>query len=1015
MYRTAARLAREYPGEAAWVTIKGLFRQYRHTDAATRIAIVRRAEELLTPYWSKIKLDSPIPSDIESDQSDNAADSVSSIDNHDDAESLTERRYDGNAGKGSVARTDAITSVQPASRKLTLGLEAARRAMAAEGGRSASHQVGTGAGIAAGPRARPADTGSSRTDSGDNYSSTRPGSSPAIRGTAIPGTRGPSSAGSGGLAGSTVDQKSAARGRSPDNPTPATGVQRSSDPRAAASGGQRSSGGSSGSAGAKNGESGTNSVKGGEKPGKGTEGSSIKTGSSGGASVSSGGSTPAGKVGQSGKPIKPGAAGRGIEDTPVQFVKGVGPKMSAVLGKLEIQTVADLMRHYPRRHLDFQNRQLIRDLREHQEVSIFGSIKSVNAFQSKNRNMSVLNVVITDGTGSIIISRFVGGKSNKYLLDRYKQQFPKDAQVLASGVVERDNYSGKFRLKNAEVELLGMLPDGDEPMSESIHAGRLVPVYPLTEGVSLRFLRNVIHNALESYGAELKDPLPESVRRELELVGLREAVSTIHFPDTVEDKDCARRRLVFDELFAIQLQLAHRRYKFEQNESALSLPYTEDGLVRKLIDSLPFKLTGAQQRVFNEIGRDLQSSKPMHRLVQGDVGSGKTVVALLACMIAIENGYQAAMMAPTEILAEQHFRQFQRLLTPLGLSCTLVLGKHGAKQRREIRQGILSGQAHIAVGTHALLEDDVEFQNLGLIVIDEQHRFGVKQRARLKAKSLSPELLTMTATPIPRTLAMTMHGDLDVSEIDELPPGRKRIETKLVRPSAKEEMWDFIQSEVAKGRQIYIVFPLIDESESLSAKAATIEFEKLQLRFKNLRFGLMHGKLKPQEKDEVMEQFRDGIYNVLISTTVIEVGVDVPNATIMLIENADRFGLAQLHQLRGRVGRGSEQSYCFLISDSKSQGTRERLEILTQTNDGFVVAEKDLEIRGPGEFLGYKQSGMPDLILADLVQDARTLEEARNMAISLIKVDPELQNHKGLREILDKRLKSATVDIVRSG
>jgi ATP-dependent DNA helicase RecG len=345
-----------------------------------------------------------------------------------------------------------------------------------------------------------------------------------------------------------------------------------------------------------------------------------------------------------------------------------------------------------------------------------------------------------------------------------------------------------------------------------------------------------------------------------------------------------------------------------------------------------------------------------------------------------------------------------------------VLGKQGAKERRLIRQELLSGQVHIAVGTHALIVDDVEFHNLGLIIIDEQHRFGVKQRARLKAKSLSPELLTMTATPIPRTLALTIHGDLDVSEIDEMPPGRKPIETKLCKPGQKNGVWEFILKQVEAGRQAYVVFPLIDESETLSAKAATIEFAKLTERYKDqLRIGLMHGKLKSQEKDEVMEKFRDREFDILVCTTVIEVGVDVPNASVMVIENADRFGLAALHQLRGRVGRGAEQSYCFLVSDSRADATRQRLEILTQTNDGFVVAQKDLEIRGPGEFLGYRQSGLPDLVLADLVKDAKILEQARHAAIDLIKNDPELNNHASLKKMLVQKASTAESEIMRSG
>jgi len=721
------------------------------------------------------------------------------------------------------------------------------------------------------------------------------------------------------------------------------------------------------------------------------------------------------------------------EDVEIKFVKGVGPKMAALLQSIHINNVDDLLRHYPRKHLDFQNREYIKDLEIGSEVSIFGTIRSVSAYQAKRGNMSILTAVITDGTGSISITKFVGGKGNKFLLDRLKAQYPKGAQVLASGVVEVDDYSHRLKLKNPEVEILSLEggeqlaanykeddteSGGDNLASMSIHAGRLVPVYALTEGLSLRYLRTVINNALKAYGKYITESLPDHLIAEYGLMGLAEAFLNIHFPESVEAKDAARRRLVFDELFSIQLQMAHRRYQYEMTEDALSIVYQHapDGLVARMRESLPFKLTGAQERVFGEIVRDLGSPKPMHRLVQGDVGSGKTIVALLAFLVAIENGFQCAMMAPTEILAEQHFRQFQRLCTPLGLKCVSVLGKHGQKERRLVRQQLLSGQAHIAVGTHALIEDDVEFANLGLIIIDEQHRFGVKQRARLKAKSQSPELLTMTATPIPRTMAMTMHGDLDVSEIDELPPGRKPIETHLLKPAGKKKMWDFVRSELQKGRQAYVVFPLIDESESLSAKAATAEFEKLQAgEFKDYKLGLMHCKLKAQEKDQVMEAFRKGEYDILVSTTVIEVGVDVPNSSVMVIENADRFGLAQLHQLRGRVGRGAEQSYCFLVSEQKSIATQDRLGVLVETCDGFVVAEKDLEIRGPGEFLGYRQSGLPDLLLADLVKDAKILEEARNAAIAIMRKDPLLEGYPALAAMLARKVTGEHSEMMRSG
>ena len=714
-----------------------------------------------------------------------------------------------------------------------------------------------------------------------------------------------------------------------------------------------------------------------------------------------------------------------VYSVPVKYVKGVGPKAETVLGGLGIDTVGDLLRHYPRRHLDFSNRLFIRELKPGMEVTIFGTIRSVGAFQSRKGNVSIVTIIINDGTGNISITRFVGGKSNRYLMERYKSQYPKGAQVLVSGVTEKEKMSNKLTLKNSEIEVLGqggeISEDGEIETgtqdSTSLHTGRLVPVYPLTEGMSLRAFRNLIFNALKEFGHLIEEHLPTDHLSNLSLMKLADACEQIHFPKDVDNNEAARRRLVFDELLAIQIELAQRRYKFEATETGLSLKeLSENSLVTRLLESLPFKLTGAQERVFNEVRRDLEQPKPMHRLIQGDVGSGKTIVALLAFMVAIDNGFQGVIMAPTEILAEQHYRQFQRLCTPLGLKVALVVGKQGQKERREVRAEILSGQIHIAVGTHALLEDNVEFNNLGLIIIDEQHRFGVKQRARLKSKSMAPELLTMTATPIPRTMALTLHGDLDVSEIDEMPPGRKPIQTHLFTPSQKGKIHAAIEEQLISGRQAYIVFPLIEESETLAAKAATKEYERLRtIEFQHRRVGLMHGKLKPQEKDEVMEAFRAREFDILVCTTVIEVGVDVPNASVMVIENADRFGLAQLHQLRGRVGRGADQSYCFLVSDSQSPTTRDRLGIMVETNDGFVVAEKDLEIRGPGEFLGFRQSGLPEMILADLVKDAKILEDARNTAIAIVKEDPELTKYPALQKFAARNHKSIETEIVRSG
>lgn len=699
----------------------------------------------------------------------------------------------------------------------------------------------------------------------------------------------------------------------------------------------------------------------------------------------------------------------------IQYLRGCGPKNAELLEKLGIYTVLDLLKHFPRQHLDFQDRQKINSLVLGQDVTIFGTIRSVSAYQPKRGNISIVNVTVNDGTGSILISKFIGGKGNRFLLERYKDNFPKGAQVMASGRVEKDKYSGRLSLKNASVEVLGALSSNEEDVV-SLHAGRLVPVYPLTEGLSLRHLRNMIYVALEGYDQKIPDIVPDFIQAEYELCPVQEALWGIHFPENFALKERARRRLVFDELFIAQIQLAARRYKYEQDTAGLSLDTGKSVFINRFMADLPFQLTGAQKRVFAEISRDLSSPHPMHRLVQGDVGSGKTVVAALTALLAIENGFQVAVMAPTEILAEQHYRQFQRWLMPLGLKVGLFLGKQGIKERRKVQAELFSGQIHVAVGTHALIQEDVEFQKLGLVIIDEQHRFGVKQRAALKGKGVNPELLTMTATPIPRTLALALHGDLELSEIDELPPGRKPIKTEYFYPGERKIVYQKMREQIFAGRQVYYVFPLIEESETLSAKAAAAEYEKFCSEiFTEYAIGLMHGKLKPQEKEEVMDKFRAGQYQILVSTTVIEVGVDVPNATVMVIENADRFGLSQLHQLRGRVGRGGEQSYCFLIADAKGGATRQRLEIMCQTNDGFVIAEKDLELRGPGEFLGTRQSGLPDMVLADLVKDAKILEEARNAAITVVKGDPELKQYPLLKEIIQQGQKSEKAEMLRSG
>ena len=678
----------------------------------------------------------------------------------------------------------------------------------------------------------------------------------------------------------------------------------------------------------------------------------------------------------------------------VMYLKGIGPKIAYILNKLGIYTVGDLLYYFPRKHVDYSTRTRIRDLKVGETTTIFGTIKSVESFTTKN-NLGVVKVRINDSSGNLNLS-FFASKTNKYTQERMKTQFPKGAGIMVSGLVKFNNYDRTLTLDKPTYSIM----DDDILDPANINLARIVPIYPLSDKLNIKTLRRAIFNTIQLFKNDIETVLPEKIIKKYDLLPKRDAIEGIHFPSDNETLQKARYSLVFEELFLIQLKLALLREENNKNLSAIPLEIKKDGLVMRFIESLPFKLTSAQQRAVNEILNDLNSTKPMQRLLQGDVGSGKTVVATIMLLAAIENGYQAAIMAPTEILAQQHYNNLVKWLTPLGLKVELLLGSIGKKQRRESETNLRNGQANIAVGTHALIQDGVDFANLGAVVIDEQHRFGVKQRLALRKKSQNPQILTMTATPIPRTLAITMNGDLDLTIIDELPKGRKPIITTLT--NSRRQIAELIRHEVDAGRQAYIVYPLIEESETLSAKAATIEKERWQNEvFPNYKVGLLHGKLKNDEKDEVMAKFKNKEYDILVSTTVVEVGVDVPNATVIVIENAERFGLSQLHQLRGRVGRSDLQSYCVLSSSTKSQETRARLDIMTQTNDGFVIAEKDLQIRGPGEFLGTRQSGLPDMIIADVVNDAKILELARSEAIDFVRnnnIDdyPLLKEAKGL-------------------
>ena len=664
----------------------------------------------------------------------------------------------------------------------------------------------------------------------------------------------------------------------------------------------------------------------------------------------------------------------------VMYIKGVGPKVAYKLNKLGIFTAQDLMMYFPKKHIDYSSRTLIKNLKEGQTTSVFGYIKSVSAFNTRN-NLSVIRVVIQDESGKFELS-FFQAKGNKYLLERTKTQFPVNAGIMVSGTVKFNSYNNQLTMDKPTYSIMSgeFMEDSD---TQNLNVARIVPIYTVCEGLSIKTLRRAIFNAIELYKNDIVNIIPEQIQERLGILNKKDSVQQIHFPESINNLEHARFSLIFEELFLVQLKLIRLRENTAKNTSSYALKVHKDGLVQQFINNLPFELTSGQKQAVNEILNDMDSDTPMQRLLQGDVGSGKTVVATIMLLAAIENGYQGALMAPTEILAQQHYNNLVEWLTPMGLSVGLFLGSHGKKIRQKFETDLKNGQTHIAVGTHALIQENVEFNNLGAIVVDEQHRFGVKQRNVLKKKSQNPQMLTMTATPIPRTLALTVHGDLDLTVINELPKGRKPIKTTLT--GSHKAVWDLIKQEVDSERQAYIVYPLIDESETLSAKAATIEAERLQNEvFPQYKIGLLHGKLKNDEKDEVMKEFKEGKFDILVSTTVVEVGVDVPNATVMVIENAERFGLSQLHQLRGRVGRNSLQSYCVLITSSRSQETRERLGIMTETNDGFVIAEKDLQLRGPGEFLGTRQSGLPDLIISDIVRDAKILEIARNEAIDFV-------------------------------
>lgn len=674
--------------------------------------------------------------------------------------------------------------------------------------------------------------------------------------------------------------------------------------------------------------------------------------------------------------------------TPVQYVKGVGPKRAEELKAKGIETAGDLLYYAPFRYEDRSNLKPVNQLAPGETATVIATVVRVQAPRFRRRDLGMIEAVFTDGSRTPLAARWFHAQ---YLAGVLQP----GVRVALYGKVEFDAYQGGLIMLHPEFEILR----GDEDDEEAgLHTGRIVPVYEAAGKVSTRVFRNVLYRLTAALG-EMEDPLPESVRRRMRLPALAEALRELHFPPQETDlrllnafRTPAQVRLIFEEFFWLQVGLALKK---DEERSAAGISFQLTGRVREQIKKmLPFKPTAAQKRVLGEIARDMASTAPMNRLLQGDVGSGKTIVAAQAAVIAVENGYQTAILAPTEILATQHWLNFRKIFEPLRYNIVLLLGSLRKKEKELNKRAVSTGFAQIVIGTHALLEEDVAFARLGLVIIDEQHRFGVLQRKALQQKGLTPDVLVMTATPIPRTLALTVYGDLDLSVIDELPPGRKPIQTIHKTKHEIEQVYSFLLREIQAGRQAYIVYPAIEENEATALKAAEAAYRELtQHVFPNLRIGLLHGKLSAEEKDRVMDAFKRGELQVLVSTTVVEVGVDVPNATVMVIENAERFGLAQLHQLRGRVGRGAAQSYCILVTDKLSETARERIRTLVESGDGFYISEMDLKLRGPGEFLGTRQSGLPVFRIGNLIRDHDILEAARREALEFAAQPPSREEY----------------------
>jgi ATP-dependent DNA helicase RecG len=676
----------------------------------------------------------------------------------------------------------------------------------------------------------------------------------------------------------------------------------------------------------------------------------------------------------------------------LQYLKGVGPRRAADLQRAGLTTIEDLLYRFPIRYEDRGRFQTIASLKPGESASIAGEVVSCGIRATRRPGFRIVELLVRDRTGSLRAIWF----NQPFLADIFHPR----QRVILFGKLELTSHG--LQLQNPQYEVLrqeglpedGAGPDGED---ETLHTGRIVPVYEKTGNLTTKMQRVLVHEALAQLPATLPDPIPADVRARHDLIDRRAALEHVHFPPEHADagelnrfRSPAQRRLIFEEFFLFQLGLVLRKRRARTEVKPRAVRITDD--VREAARRvLPFRLTGDQKRALAEIVADMQRTTPMNRLLQGDVGSGKTIVALMAAVVAMENGFQVAFMAPTEILAEQHFITIRRLLVSSRFRMTLLTGSTAARQRREAQAELAGGSIQLAVGTHALVQDPIAFRELGLVIIDEQHRFGVMQRATLRAKGLHPDVLVMTATPIPRTLALTSYGDLDVSIMREMPPGRQPIRTTARPESRREEIYEFVREQIEAGRQAYVIYPLVEESEKVDLKAATEMADHLaQEVFPAFHVALLHGRMKPDAKERVMAAFARGDVHVLVSTTVVEVGVDVPNATVMLVEHAERFGLSQLHQLRGRVGRGQHQSFCVLIYQSPlSEAARERLKALTETTDGFEIAERDLQQRGPGDFFGTRQSGMPTLRVGDLLRDHALMEDARREAVAALEDDSQ--------------------------